>query len=181
MNQMSIKPLVLHCPCGITDPLLRDFSLYPVFFHQQNVNLPKWSLWSKLFSAETGLTKPPTEFPNSLHLFFTSLPLAATAVISSLIIRCRDCGILGRNSLKWSSVSLAPCEATKQNFISALSNWTTLITLVIFFLPCVISPLGAKCLCAKLQRPRTTSPERLHHSELLPCTPKPAREAGCTR
>lgn len=53
--------------------------------------------------------------------------------------------------LKWSSVSLSPCEVTKQNFISALSNWTALITPVILFLPCVISLLGVKCLCAKLQ------------------------------
>lgn len=78
-------------------------------------------------------------------------PQPAAAPTSSHLMRCQDCGVLGREGLKWSSISSAPCEVTKQNFISALSNWTTLITSATFFLPSVISPWGVKCLCAKLQ------------------------------
>lgn len=94
---------------------------------------------------------------NLLSFLRVSIPCSqhylqpAVAFISSLVIRCQGCGTWGRKGLEWSSVSLAPCEVTKQNFISALSNWTTLIASVIFFLPCVISPLGVKCLWAKLQ------------------------------
>lgn len=146
MSSRLTKPLVLCYPGGVTESPPEGVQSLLCFFHQQNVNLSKWNLSPKLSSAEAGLTEPlsqelgPVEFPDSLHSFFTALTPACHCFISSICIRCQDSGISGRKSLKWSSVSLSPCEVTKQNFISTLSNWTTLITSVIFFLPCVISP-----------------------------------------
>lgn len=150
---MLMKPLVLCCPGGVIESPSEGAQSLPCFFSQQNVNLSKGKSLPKTVQCrgcsdrtpESG--GKPIECPERLHLFCSALPPASSAFSR----RCQACGILERKGLKWSSVSLSPCEVTKQNFISALSNWTTLITPVILFLPCAISLLGVKCLCAKLQ------------------------------
>lgn len=136
---------MLCCPSGVPkSPSEGDHSL-PVLsiskMFKGEISL------KKLFSAEAALTGPLSQEGKPIECPERFLPPASSA--SSR--RCQGYGILGRESLKWSCVSLSPCEVTKQNFISALSNWTTLITPVILFLPCVISLSGVKCLCAKLQ------------------------------
>lgn len=121
------------------------------FFHQQNVNLSKGKCLPKTVQCRGCSDRIPESRENLLSVLRGSIPCSALPPASSAFSRCQGSGILGREGLKWSSVSLSPCEVTKQNFISALSNWTTLITPVILFLPCVISLLGVKCLCAKFQ------------------------------
>lgn len=142
---------MLCCPAGVPEsPSEGDQSL-PWFFPSAKCKFIKGEMSPQNDSVQRLLWQDPwvkgksLECPERLH------PLSALPPASSAFSRCQGSGILGREGLKWSSVSLSPCEVTKQNFISALSNWTTLITPVILFLPCVISLLGVKCLCAKFQ------------------------------
>lgn len=174
---MPLKPLVFHCSGGITPDGVQSLPCWFFFSHQQKVHLSKWSLSPKLFSVEAGLTEPLSqelkfiEFSDSPRCFFTattsSLPVLSSAHSSS----DAKTGVSWEGTV-WSDlpVSLALCRATKQNFIPALSNWTTLITSVIFFLPLVISPLGLKCFFTKLQSFWTPSQYRVAALHSWACT-----------
>lgn len=135
-----------------------------------------------LFSAKAALREPlrqglkPFGLPDSLcplsSQSYPSLPLLS----SPLLIGCQGRGVLGQSDLKWSSISLAPREATTQNFSSALSNWTLRSLQLFSSCPVSFPPWEQKVFV-----PNCKAPE-WHHSMGLPlAAPQPARGADCTQ
>lgn len=85
-----------------------------------------------------------------LSTFFTVLPQFATAFITAAhrVPRPR---CLGTERSQMVFHFLGSSWGHYAEFQFSIINLNTLIISIIFFLPCVISPLGAKGLCAKLQ------------------------------